>query len=163
MRQLDKQTTFGTGRDYSKSYWLAFVRQAVAGGYLWIDIERFGGLRLSEKGQSVRRDTERFYFREIPESKTAEKPARRERVANGVAQNFDADLFTHLKSLRRELAQSRNVPAYVIFSDATLQNMSHLCPKTLDDFAQVSGVGPKKLKDFGEVFLTAISNHYRQA
>lgn len=159
MRQLDQQTTFGAGRDYSKSYWLAFIRQAVAGGYLWIDIERFGSLRLSEKGQSVRRGTEQFYFREIPESETAEKPTRRERVANGVTQYFDSDLFRHLKSLRRELAQARNVPAYIIFSDATLQNMSHLCPKTLDDFAQVSGVGPKKLKDFGGVFLAAISDH----
>jgi ATP-dependent DNA helicase RecQ len=155
-RQHDRLTSFGTGGDRSKSYWLAFIRQAVAGGYLWIDIERFGGLRLTEKGQAVQRGTERFFFREIPKSKTAEKSPRRQRLANGDTQNFDAGLLTHLKSLRRDLAQARKVPAYVIFSDATLQDMCRLRPKTPDDLAQVSGVGPKKLKDFGEIFLSAI-------
>ena len=157
-RQHDRLTSFGTGGDRSKSYWLAFIRQAVAGGYLWIDIERFGGLRLTERGQAVQSGTERFYFREIPKSKTAEKTSRRERVANGDDQDFDVGLFTHLKSLRRDLAQAREVPAYVIFSDATLQDMCRLRPKTLDDFAQVSGVGPKKLKDFGDIFLSAIKD-----
>lgn len=161
-RQHDRLTTFGIGRDRSKSYWLAFIRQAVAGGYLWIDIERFGGLRLTERGKAVRGGTDNFYFREIVKSKTAEKASRRERSANGVAQDLDTSLFAHLKVLRRELACARNVPAYVIFSDATLQDMAHLCLKTLDDFALVSGVGPKKLKDFGEIFLKAISDHNRQ-
>lgn len=162
-RQHDRLTTFGAGRDRSKSYWLAFIRQAVAGGYLWIDIERFGGLRLTEKGKAVHGGVEYFYFREIPKSKKAEKARRRTRSANGLAQDFDAGLFAHLKALRRELARARNVPAYAIFSDATLQDMSHLCPKTPDDFRRVSGVGPKKLKDFGATFLDAIREHVQQS
>lgn len=162
-RHHDRLTAFGAGRDRSKTYWLAFIRQAVAGGYLWIDIEHFGGLRLTERGQAVRGDGERFYFREIPKSKKAEKTSRGGRSASGVAQEFDANLFAHLKALRRELARARNVPAYAIFSDATLQHMSHLCPKTPDDFVQVSGVGPKKLKDFGPTFLDAIREHVGQS
>ena len=162
-RQHDRLTMFGAGGDRSKNFWLAFIRQAVAGGYLWIDIERFGGLRLTERGQAVREDKERFYFREIPKTKTTKKTSRKERAANGADQDFDTDLFARLKSLRRELARARNVPAYVIFSDATLQDMSHLVPKTEDDFGLVSGVGPKKLKDFGEIFLDAIKEHVRQS
>ena len=59
--------------------------------------------------------------------------------------------------MRRDLAQERNVPAYVIFADATLHDMCRLRPETLDQMAMVSGVGPKKLEDFGTQFLRAIA------
>jgi len=155
-RQHDRLASFGKGQDRSKGYWQAFIRQAVAGGYLWIDIERFGGLRLTEKGQAVRSGSELFHFREIPKSATAGKTPRRTPSTDHDVPEVDASLFATLKSLRRELAQARNVPAYVVFSDASLQDMCRLRPKTPDDFIQVSGVGPKKLKDFGDVFLNAI-------
>jgi ATP-dependent DNA helicase RecQ len=54
------------------------------------------------------------------------------------------------------------VPAYVVFADATLHDMCRSLPETLEGFAQVSGVGPKKLKDFGDVFLDAIKEHNLQ-
>jgi ATP-dependent DNA helicase RecQ len=152
-RGHDKLPTYGIGAEHPKQYWQAFIRQAVAGGYLSINIEGFGGLVLTRKGQAVLRGDEAFLYREIPKSKKSERSERRAVSLEGV----DPDLLAALKALRRDLAQERNVPAYVIFADATLHDMCRLRPETLDQMAMVSGVGPKKLEDFGTVFLRAIA------
>lgn len=72
--------------------------------------------------------------------------------------DIDAELFADLKALRRDLAQHRKVPAYVVFSDATLRDMCLMKPADKATLALVNGVGPKKLKDFGDIFLNAIRN-----
>ena len=161
-RQHDRLASFGAGKDRGKSYWQGLIRQAVAGGYLWIDIETFGSLKLTAKGEAVDDGTERFFSREIQETK-GERSRRRDPVADGVDADFDADLFASLKALRRDLADAANVPAYVIFSDATLQDMCRSHPTTADALAQISGVGPKKLANFGATFLGAIRAHGGQA
>ena len=66
-------------------------------------------------------------------------------------------LLDRLKDLRRELAQARGVPAYVIFSDRSLQEMAHRQPRTREDFGNIHGVGEAKLRDLSEIFLTAIA------
>ncbi|NMM43476.1 DNA helicase RecQ [Rhodospirillaceae bacterium KN72] len=155
-RGHDTLPTFGVGEAQSKPFWQAFIRQAIAGGYLSINIEGFGGLQLTRKGRDVLNGHEAFSYRAIPvakEKKKAERQARRDVDMEGV----DHDLLVALKSLRRELASERNVPAYVVFSDATLIDMCRLRPETLDQMALVSGVGPKKLEDFGPAFLHALA------
>lgn len=72
---------------------------------------------------------------------------------------FDEALFEKLKALRRTFADDRNVPAFVIFGDATLRAMSREKPTTSDDFLAVSGVGPAKLAQFGGAFIKAIRDH----
>jgi ATP-dependent DNA helicase RecQ len=62
-------------------------------------------------------------------------------------------LFLALKALRRRLADERNLPAYLVFSDATLQHMARFRPTTAQHLLGISGVGPKKLETYGEVFL----------
>ena len=64
-----------------------------------------------------------------------------------------------LKARRRELAAERNVPAYVVFSDATLIDMAQLRPTNLELMASVNGVGPKKLETFGQIFLDVLQEH----
>jgi len=71
----------------------------------------------------------------------------------------DRGLFDHLRSLRRELADSRHVPAYLIFSDATLQDMARLRPATPNALLRIRGVGEKKLADLGPLFLQAIRDY----
>lgn len=69
------------------------------------------------------------------------------------------DLFEHLRLVRKELASKASVPPYIIFGDRTLKDMCNLEPKTLDDMAEVSGVGAVKLEKYGEIFLEAISSY----
>ncbi len=161
-RQHDQLPSFATGKDRGKSYWQGLIRQAVAGGYLWIDIENFGSLKLTDKGQAVDDGAERFFSREIRETKSG-RSRRRDPVDAGVAADFDADLFANLKALRRDLADAANVPAYVIFSDATLQDMCRAQPTSTEALAGISGVGPKKLANFGETFLDAIRSYTGKA
>ena len=87
------------------------------------------------------------------------KETRRTKAAiAAAAADVDPDMLSRLKAVRRDLAAERNVPAYVIFSDATLIDMCHLQPRNLDEMGSVNGVGPKKLKDFGAVFLEALQD-----
>jgi ATP-dependent DNA helicase RecQ len=81
--------------------------------------------------------------------------------ANADEAPFDESLFEKLKALRRTFADERNVPAFVIFGDATLRAMARDKPATSDEFLAVSGVGPAKLSQFGEAFLGAIRGHGR--
>ena len=73
----------------------------------------------------------------------------------------DESLFEKLRELRRTFADQHNVPAYIVFSDAALRDMAVRKPTTEKDFLEVSGVGEKKLADFGEAFLDLIRQHLR--
>jgi ATP-dependent DNA helicase RecQ len=68
----------------------------------------------------------------------------------------DADLFERLRALRKRLADERGVPAYVVFSDKTLQDMAARNPRTRDELLDVHGVGEKKLEQYGDVFLAEL-------
>lgn len=153
----DKLPTFGVGAEHSKQFWQAFIRQAVAGGYLIIDIDRFGGLRLSKLGRSVLKGEEQFLYREIKPSKPPSGSSSRSRTTLQDMSGLDIELFQRLKALRKELAHERGVPAFVIFSDRTLQEISAVKPTTLEELASVNGVGPKKLQDLGELFLETVN------
>ena len=68
-------------------------------------------------------------------------------------------LFDALRSVRRRLAEKENVPAFVVFSDATLRDMCRLQPRNLDEMAEVKGVGERKLRRYGEEFLAVIAEN----
>lgn len=152
----DALPTFGVGADRSKGWWQGFVRQAVAGGHVAIDIERYGALRLTDSGQRIMRGEEPFRLREIAEEAPTGK---RKRTMPRSLEGVDAALFEALKATRRDLARERAAPAYVIFSDATLIDMCRLRPETLEAMKMVNGVGPAKLDQFGEIFLDVIRSH----
>lgn len=154
-RGHNKLPVYGIGQDRPKSFWTPFIRQVVASGYLSIDVEGYGGLNLTEKAETITKGDTTFEYREIPKMKTT---ARKSRTAQINMDDIDAELFAQLKSLRRNLAQERKVPAYVVFSDATLRDMCLMKAADKATLALVNGVGPKKLRDFGEIFLTVIRN-----
>lgn len=154
-RGHDKLSVYGKGQDRPKNFWTAFIRQVVASGFLSIDVEGYGGLHLTDKAQAILKGKTSFKYRNIPKTKTA---SRKSRIVEVEMDDIDAELFADLKALRRDLAQHRKVPAYVVFSDATLRDMCLMKPADKATLALVNGVGPKKLKDFGDIFLNAIRN-----
>lgn len=153
-RGHDRLPVYGEGKDRAKNFWTAFIRQVVASGYLRIDVEGYGGLQLTEKAEPLMKGEQGYEYRDIPKTKAT--GSRKARTAVATLDDADAEILAGLKALRRELAQERKVPAYVIFSDATLHDMCVMKPQDLDTLALVNGVGPKKLKDFGEIFLAAL-------
>lgn len=156
-RGHDRLPTWGVGADRPKAFWQGLVRQCLAGGWLELDIEGFGALKITPAGEAVLKGQARLEIREITVSK---REARRQRTAVAVQDaDVDAGLLAALKALRKELAAERKVPAYVVFSDATLIDMCRLKPATLDDMGLVKGVGPKKLEAYGAAFLDVLGTH----
>ncbi|NQV46619.1 MAG: DNA helicase RecQ [Rhodospirillaceae bacterium] len=152
----NKIQAYGAGKDYSKEYWQAFIRQAVAGGYLTINVQKYGCLEITRRGQDVLDDAAPFLFREISDAKPARAKPSRNKVAAALSEP-DAGTFSELKALRLRLAMEREVPAYVIFSDATLLDMVSKRPATLEQMLDVNGVGPGKLDKYGTFFLDAMA------
>ncbi|MDP7087958.1 MAG: HRDC domain-containing protein, partial [Phycisphaerales bacterium] len=86
-------------------------------------------------------------------------PKRPVRGAAGEEKSWEGvnrDLFDRLRLLRRELARTRGVPAYVVFGDASLREMARMQPSTPEQMLEVKGVGDRKLAEYGEAFLEAI-------
>jgi ATP-dependent DNA helicase RecQ len=148
-RGHDDLACFGSGAARKKEEWQSLIRQMAAADCLSSD--EHGGLRITERGEDLRRGTGKFHFRPA----TPRAKVRAGTIA--ASEGGDPDLLAALKAVRLKLARERQVPAYVIFSDRTLIDMTALQPRNLDEFAQVNGVGAAKLKDFGKVFLAAIA------
>ena len=149
-------TSHGLGKDFSKDYWQAFMRQAVAGGYLSINVQKYGCLEITPRGQAVMEGDEPFLFREISQVTKKRKASSARKQEVQALDEADAGFFSELKELRLALAKEMTVPAYVVFSDATLLDMVAKRPKTLDEMLQVNGVGPSKLEKYGDLFLQTI-------
>jgi ATP-dependent DNA helicase RecQ len=158
-RGHDKLPTFGVGKDHSKQYWQAFIRQMVASGPLTINIQKYGCLEMTDQGREILRGNLGFEFREIPaDTKKGRKKSARATSPAVELSSGDDQLLTRLKALRLDLARARKVPAYVVFSDSTLIEMAAARPQDLDALSEVNGVGPKKLQDYGETFLAAVND-----
>ncbi len=134
-------------------------RQLVAAGVLDVEVEGFGGLRLSPSSRAVLRGEQPILLRkELPPKRgRAERGGgdRGGRVA-GVMQAEHQPLFDALRDLRARLAREQNVPAYVIFHDSTLRGIAELRPMSLDALANVGGIGGTKLARYGEQVLETI-------
>ncbi|MBT4889796.1 MAG: DNA helicase RecQ [Rhodospirillales bacterium] len=153
----DQVSSYGTGADISKDEWRSVVRQLVAAGFLRLDVAGHGGLSLTDKGQLLMRDEQAFKYRKDIIKQSGAKPKRKS--VKAAPENLNAeqvDLLGRLKAKRNELARGRNVPAYVIFSDRSLEDMAFHQPQDEEAFADIHGVGEAKLKKFAEVFLKVI-------
>ncbi|MER8394890.1 DNA helicase RecQ [Mesorhizobium sp. M1340] len=155
-RNHHRLASFGTGVAHKKNVWLSLLRQLVAGGFLTLDSTGHGGLAIAEKGRGLARGEASFRYR--VDARQSSRGKIRTDTAAGT-EGLDSVLLAALKAVRLRLARERQVPAFVIFSDRTLIDMAERCPRDLDAFAAVNGVGAAKLKDFGEIFLGAIAAH----
>ena len=154
-RRHQNLATFATGKPWPKDEWMVFVRQLVAAGFLGINIQKYGGLELSERGRALLAGDEPFSYREGGKTRLERKVVKKK--GDQLVGPGDVSLLSQLKKLRLNLARARNVPAYVVFPDSTLIEMSRARPTTLNDMSGINGIGPKKLKEFGPIFLHAIT------
>ncbi len=155
-RGHDRLPAHGAGRDQTKAWWQGFIRQAVAGNYIAINIQKFGALQITRRGRAVLDGRETFALREIGTAGPV-RPVKARTDETRPLADGDQNLLATLKALRLKLARARNVPAYVVFHDTTLMDMARERPETLHQMAGISGIGPKKLKDYGAAFLDAIA------
>lgn len=133
-------------------------RQLVARGYLSVDLDRFGALRLEEKCRALLRGEEQIQLRK---DSTQKKAKQQTRIT--LPDTVDVALWEALRECRRHLAAEQGVPPYVIFHDSTLQEMCVTLPQTSDLFSQINGVGERKLEKYGPAFMRVISDHLANA
>ncbi|MAY67829.1 MAG: DNA helicase RecQ [Rhodospirillaceae bacterium] len=155
-RGHDQLPTYGVGAAHAKGYWQSFIRQALAGGYLSVDIDGYGSLKLTERAEAVLKGDGEFLIREPAPEKPVKTRSRGAAAAPDLPPELSG-LLAGLKKLRQELAKARGVPAYVVFSDATLREMCLSRPSNLEQMADINGVGPKKLEEYGLMFLERLS------
>src|SRR5690606_6514070 len=136
--------------------WRSIFRQLVAGGYLEVDVDGFGALRLTEKCRPLLRgESELRLRRDVLPAKGKSGRASDRKAPEHLAP-ADEPLWNALRACRKRLAEQQGVPPYVIFHDATLRDMLQRRPMTLEDMAAVSGVGQSKLNRYGAAFLDAL-------
>ena len=116
-------------------------------------------LQLNEQSWQVMGGRQRVRLRQPTSSSTTQKGKGKSKVETKSWEGVDEALFERLRALRREIANERNVPAFVILSDATLREMARIQPTSLTELGGIRGIGEKKLSDFGAPFLKAIVTH----
>jgi ATP-dependent DNA helicase RecQ len=149
-----KLSTFGIGSDMSVARWRSVVRQLLVHGYLSADPERFGALRLTPRSRALLRGEESLRLRE-----EVRGSARRKRPSGPELSDADARLWEALRDCRKALAEEQGVPPYVIFHDATLQEMLLQRPTSAAGLLEVTGVGAAKLERYGAYFLRVLAQH----
>ncbi|MEM8662610.1 MAG: DNA helicase RecQ [Pseudomonadota bacterium] len=154
----DQLPTFGVGADQSKKAWRSIFRQLGVIGYAGADAERYGGWRLSEAGWRVLRGQEKVTLRKDALS-LKDKAKKAPKAAPDLPTDYDSDLLDKLKGLRRQLAEERDVPAYVIFSDRSLMEMAARFPENIDEMRGIHGVGERKLKELAPAFMAIVRDH----
>ena len=151
---LDKLGSYGMLRKLGKDDLRAMAESLESQGYLETDPVH-GGVSLTQKAQGVLFEGKTVSMRLPKAGLTAP-------VSSPVGGEQSPDLLAMLKRLRWKIAMQESVPAYIIFSNATLEDMARKAPTTLEAFAKVNGVGSVKVKRFGEVFVDAIADYLQE-
>ena len=146
-------STYGIGKEHSRPEWAAIGRELVRLGFLRQTTEKFSTLELTAAGGAVLKDRQPV---QLARPMKAPKPASAGRTGDIAC---DEVLFDRLRALRKRLADERDVPAYIVFSDVALRQMARQYPSNEREFTRISGVGDRKLAEFGAVFLAEIAAH----
>ncbi len=151
----DRLAQHGAGKGQAKTWWQAFLRQLVSAGHLVIDIQGYGGLKISSAGQDILQGAKHFECREI--TVKAATTNSRQNVPVSDLSSEEQELLTRLKAHRLTIARARSVPPYVIFHDRTLIEMAERRPQNRDAFLDITGVGKSKADQFAESFIAVVA------
>ncbi len=157
----ERLSTFGIGGDLAEAQWRAVLRQLIALGYLQVEGE-FSTLELTASARSVLRGEVQLFLRQPTRSAGKTKRGHGESRGRSKRSQLSMDdeelaRFEALKAWRAEIAREHNLPAYVVFHDATLAEMAKEVPDTLDALAEIGGVGAKKLEAYGREILRVLN------
>ena len=150
-----KLSTFGIGANFSEVQLRGVLRQLIAMGALNVQGQVFNTLQLTEGSRAVLRGEVSVLLRESVSQK-AEKRSRKSQAPGPAAANLSQEAlvrYINLKAWRAEVAKEHNLPAYVIFHDATLALIASAEPQNLNDLNGISGIGAKKLEAYGQEVL----------
>ncbi|OPY26011.1 MAG: putative ATP-dependent RNA helicase [Methanocella sp. PtaU1.Bin125] len=147
----DRNPAYNTGKPYSKTQWITFIKELVRLGYLSIAGDKYPVVVLNEKCMEIVDNTAQVLL-----TKPAEEQVTVTVKADG---KYDTRLFQILRDARKRIADANGWPPYVVFHDTALKEMARTYPCSDEDFAKVPGVGRTKLERFGGEFIAAIRQY----
>ncbi|WP_101690379.1 DNA helicase RecQ [Dysgonomonas massiliensis] len=154
---------FGSGDDVDVQVWNEVFRQAVIDGFFEKDIENYGLLKVTKKGNSFLKKPTSFKISKIDEDEIDDENIDEVAIKSGGGGSaVDIELFSIMKDLRKKMAKKLNVPPYVIFQDPSLEAMATIYPITLDELQNIPGVGAGKAKRYGQEFVDIIKRHVEE-
>ena len=153
-KNLKDISTYGIMKTNSENYIRNLIGTLIADGYIRVSGSTYPILRLTEKAKEVLFEESKVYVNYT----IREKEDLKEKIPYIVdGEDYDEELFNHLKKVRLELSKKRNIPPFIIFSDASLKDMAIYKPRSEEDFLKIKGVGDKKLMQYGDIFIAEIS------
>jgi ATP-dependent DNA helicase RecQ len=150
--QHDKTSTYGIGQEHTRPQWKTIGRELVRLGLVSQAADKFNVLRLTPQGLELLKQR-----KQVTLTRPISAPEPKAQRTGDIA--CDEELFERLRRLRKRLADERAVPPYIVFSDVSLRQMAREYPANEREFLRISGVGEKKLREFGTVFLCEITAH----
>ncbi len=157
-RGYDKIKTYGAGGDITSSDWQTLLRQMINLGLIDIAYDQGNVLKLTEGAKEVlfeKRQIQLVKMEEI-QSQREERKTKVKKTTRGSRQRVRDALFETLRQLRKKIAQQKGIPPYIVFSDASLEEMAAMKPTTEHDMLAISGVGDHKMKQYGNIFMGTI-------
>jgi ATP-dependent DNA helicase RecQ len=160
----DKLSTFGIGADWSETQWRALLRQLIAREAVQVDAAHFNTLHLAEGAREILKGGAQVWMKQASEkpsrsrSKSGSRKASKDLAPDGAPLSLaERECLDALKAWRAEVAREHNLPAFVIFHDATLRALAAQQPRTLADLDGIAGIGQKKLEAYGAEVLRVVS------
>ncbi|MGB8706291.1 MAG: RecQ family ATP-dependent DNA helicase, partial [Gillisia sp.] len=155
--KTDENPLFGKGKNKDSAYWMALLRQVLVSGMLRKDIETYGVVKLTEKGEQFLKQPRSFMMTEDHIfNQAAEEEANSSKTNVG---DVDVQLVKMLKELRKKVAKQHGVPPFVVFQDPSLQDMALKYPISLEELSNIHGVGEGKARKFGSEFVALIERY----
>ncbi|WP_378185206.1 RecQ family ATP-dependent DNA helicase [Aquimarina sp. W85] len=154
------QEFFGSGNHRDTGYWMALIRQVLVAGFLKKDIETYGVIRITSKGRNFIKTPESFMMTEDHTyNEVGDDSIITSAKASGKAASTDEKLVGMLKDLRKSVGKKLGVPPFVVFQDPSLEDMALKYPISIEEMANVHGVGEGKAKKYGKPFVEFISKY----
>lgn len=152
--------SFGIGKDESRKYWLAIIRQSLIHKLVVKDIENYGLLNITEKGHEFLKEPRTIMLTRDHEYEEGDDEDVIKPHVDGSA--ADDILFSMLKDLRKTIAKKNNLPPYVIFQDSSLEDMAIQYPITMEEMKNIAGVGSGKAIRYGKEFVELIGKYVNE-
>jgi ATP-dependent DNA helicase RecQ len=150
-------STFGIGADWSETQWRGLLRQLIAREAVWVDAEHYNTLRLTDAAKPILKGEATVRVKTTVDEPTSRRKSKAQRLDSGPPLTLAGrDCLAALKAWRAEVAREHNLPAYVIFHDATLRAIAERQPTQLGELEGISGLGAKKLQAYGEEVLRVV-------
>ena len=149
---------FGCGKEKDSSYWMALLRQVLVVNFIRKEIEEYGVVKLTKKGESFLSSPTSFM---MTEDHIYSQEATEDIITNEPSSGASADekLVRFLKDLRKKVAVKHSVPPFAVFQDPSIDDMALKYPITLEELSKVHGVGEGKARKFGKEFISLISKY----